>query len=31
MLEDETDAPDSDDAERTGGCSKECEAECGDP
>jgi hypothetical protein len=31
MLEEETDAPDSDEAERMGGCSKECEAEFGDP
>lgn len=31
MLEEETDAPDSDEADRTGGCSKECEAEFGDP
>jgi hypothetical protein len=31
MLDDETEAPDSDDAERMGGCSKECEAELGEP
>jgi len=32
IAEEDTDAPDSDEAERTGGwLSKECDAECGDP
>jgi hypothetical protein len=31
MLDEETEAPDSDEADRMGGCSKECEAELGEP
>jgi hypothetical protein len=31
MLEEDTEAPDSDEAERTGGCSKEWAAELGEP
>lgn len=31
MFEEDTDAPDSEEVERMGGCSKECETECGDP
>jgi len=32
IAEDDTEAPDSEDAERTGGISwKECEVECGEP
>jgi hypothetical protein len=32
IAEEDTEAPDSDEAERTGGCSwKECDAESGDP
>jgi hypothetical protein len=31
IFDDDTEAPDSDEAESTGGCSKECDAEFGDP
>lgn len=31
MLDEDTEAPDSDEAERIGGCSNGREAECGDP